>query len=127
MFSFLGFLIILPFAFCIISLLSFLSMQGPENLLVAVNRIAYRNFDIIDTLEAGIALKGTEVKSVRDGKLNLHDGFVHPSKNGRSCVLHNVHIGKCSSVGAEYFQHEERRPRNLLVHKNQSFVSNSKV
>ena len=95
---------------------------------VAVNRIAYRNFDIIDTLEARIALKSTEVKSVHDGKLNLRDGFVRPSKNGRSCVLHNVHIGKCSSViGAEYFQHEERRLPNLLVHKNQSVLSNSKV
>jgi len=86
---------------------------------VAVNRIAYRNFDIIDTLEAGIALKGTEVKSVREGKLNLRDSFVRPNKNGRSCTLFNVHISKCSSVG-EYFQHDERRPRDLLVHKRQA-------
>jgi SsrA-binding protein len=52
--------------------------------------------------------------------MNLRDGFVQPSKNGRTCVLHNVHIGKCSTVGSEYFQHEEKRLRDLLVHKEQS-------
>jgi SsrA-binding protein len=87
---------------------------------VAVNRIAYRNYEIIDTMEAGISLLGTEVKSIRDGKLNLRDGYVRPSKNGRSCVLYNVHVGKCSQVGAEYFQHEEKRPRTLLVHSSQA-------
>jgi SsrA-binding protein len=86
---------------------------------IAVNRVAYRNFEIIDTLEAGIALVGTEVKSVRDGKLNLRDGFVKPTKDGRSCILLNVHIGKCSQVGL-FYQHEEKRPRNLLVHKEQA-------
>lgn len=91
--------------------------KKPTGNTVAVNRIAYRNYEIIDTLEAGISLLGTEVKSIRDGKLNLRDGYVRPSKNGRSCVLHNVHVGKCSQVGAEYFQHEEKRPRVLLVHK----------
>jgi SsrA-binding protein len=94
--------------------------KKPSDNTVAVNRIAYRNYEIIDTLEAGISLLGTEVKSIRDGKLNLRDGFVRPSKNGRSCVLHNVHVGKCSQVGAEYFQHEEKRPRALLVHRAQA-------
>jgi SsrA-binding protein len=87
---------------------------------VAVNRIAYRNYEIIDTLEAGISLLGTEVKSIREGKLNLRDGYVKPSKNGRSCVLHNVHVAKCQYVGAEYFQHEEKRPRALLIHSSQA-------
>lgn len=86
---------------------------------IAVNRVAYRNFEIIDTLEAGIALTGTEVKSIRDGKLNLRDGFVKPTKDGRSCTLFNVHIGKCSQVGS-FYQHEEKRPRTLLVHKSQA-------
>lgn len=86
---------------------------------IAINRVAYRNFEIIGTLEAGISLTGTEVKSIRDGKLNLRDGFVKPTKNGRSCVLLNVHIGKCSQVGM-FYQHEEKRPRNLLVHKEQA-------
>lgn len=61
-----------------------------------------------------------QVKSVRDGKMNLRDGYVQPSQNGRTCILHNVHIGKCSTVGSEYFQHEEKRLRVLLVHKEQA-------
>jgi SsrA-binding protein len=94
--------------------------KGPGSKTVAVNRIAYRNYEVLDTLEAGISLLGTEVKSIRDGKLNLRDGYVKPSKNGRSCTLHNVHVGKCSQVGAEYFQHEEKRPRALLVHRSEA-------
>jgi SsrA-binding protein len=94
--------------------------KGSGSNMVAVNRIAYRNYEVIDTLEAGISLLGTEVKSIRDGKLNLRDGYVKPCKNGRSCTLHNVHVGKCDQVGAEYFQHEEKRPRTLLVHKSEA-------
>ena len=94
--------------------------KSPGSKTVAVNRIAYRNYEILDTLEAGVSLVGTEVKSIRDGKLNLRDGYVKPSKNGRSCTLHNVHVGKCSQVGAEYFQHEEKRPRALLVHRSEA-------
>mmetsp|Transcript_22048 Transcript_22048/g.28539 ORF Transcript_22048/g.28539 Transcript_22048/m.28539 type:complete len:223 (+) Transcript_22048:121-789(+) len=83
------------------------------------NRVAYRNYEIVEKIEAGISLLGTEVKSIRDGKLNLRDGYVRTSYDGRSCVLHNVHIGKYSGSGA-YFNHEELRPRPLLVHKAQA-------
>eukprot|EP00536_Pseudo-nitzschia_multiseries_P012870 jgi/Psemu1/309445/fgenesh1_kg.512_\ len=86
---------------------------------ICVNRQARRNYEIVDTLEAGISLLGTEVKSIRDGKMNLQDAFVKPSKNGRSCTLMNCHIGKHTMSGA-YFQHEERRARPLLVHKNEA-------
>ena len=86
---------------------------------IAVNRLAYRNYEVIDTLEAGISLKGSEVKSIRDGKMNLRDGYVRPSKNGKSCTLFNVHIGK-HTMSSNYFQHEEKRPRPLLVHKEQA-------
>lgn len=94
--------------------------KGPGSNTVAVNRIAFRNYEVLDTLEAGISLLGTEVKSIRDGKLNLRDGYVKPAKNGRSCTLHNVHVGKCQYVGAEYFQHEEKRPRTLLLHRSEA-------
>ena len=93
--------------------------KSPGGNTISVNRIAYRNYEILDTLEAGISLVGTEVKAIRSGKLNLRDGYVRPSKNGRSCVLHNVHIGKHDTAGI-YFQHEERRPRPLLLHKEQA-------
>jgi len=93
--------------------------KKPKGNTICVNRQARRNFEILDTLEAGISLQGTEVKSIRDGKMNLQDAFVKPSKNGRSCTLMNCHIGKHTMSGA-YFQHEERRPRPLLVHKNEA-------
>jgi len=51
--------------------------------------------------------------------MTLGDGFVRPSPNGRSCTLYNVYIGKNPSSG-EYFQHEERRPRPLLLNKLES-------
>ena len=70
-------------------------------------------------MEAGISLKGTEVKSIRDGKMNLRDGYVRTTKNGRGCILYNVHIAKHSMAG-EFFQHEEKRPRTLLVHKHEA-------
>jgi len=87
--------------------------------IICVNRQARRNYEVLETLEAGISLKGTEVKSIRDGKMNLQDAFVKPDKNGRSCTLMNCHIGKHTMSGA-YFQHEERRPRPLLVHASEA-------
>lgn len=90
--------------------------KKPKGNRICVNRQARRNFEIVDTLEAGISLQGTEVKAIREGKMNLQDAFVKPSKNGRSCTLMNCHIGK-HTMSASYFQHEERRPRPLLVHK----------
>mmetsp|Transcript_10278 Transcript_10278/g.24942 ORF Transcript_10278/g.24942 Transcript_10278/m.24942 type:complete len:219 (+) Transcript_10278:83-739(+) len=93
--------------------------KKPNGNTICVNRQARRNFEIVDTLEAGISLEGTEVKSIRDGKMNLQDSFVKPSKNGRSCTLMNCHIGKHSMSGP-YFQHEERRPKPLLLHKSEA-------
>mmetsp|Transcript_23609 Transcript_23609/g.55546 ORF Transcript_23609/g.55546 Transcript_23609/m.55546 type:complete len:213 (-) Transcript_23609:141-779(-) len=93
--------------------------KKPSGNTICVNRQARRNYEIVDTLEAGISLLGTEVKSIRDGKMNLQDAFVKPSKNGRSCTLMNCHIGKHTMSGA-YFQHEERRPKPLLVHKSEA-------
>ena len=57
--------------------------------------------------------------SIRDGKMNIRDGFIKPNKNGRSCTLMNIHIGKHNTAG-EYYQHDERRPRELLLHKAES-------
>jgi SsrA-binding protein len=93
--------------------------KKPKDNTITVNRVAYRNYEILDTLEAGISLLGTEVKSIREGKMNIRDGFVRPSKDGRSCLLYNVHISKYERTGA-FFQHEERRPRPLLIHKEQA-------
>lgn len=86
---------------------------------ICVNRQARRNYEIIETMEAGIVLKGTEVKSIRDGKFIIRDSFVKPSFNGRSCTLMNSHIGKHTMAGP-FFQHEEKRPRELLLHKSEA-------
>ena len=94
--------------------------KKPKSNVIALNRIAYRNYEIIETIEAGISLTGTEVKSIRDGKMNIRDVFVRaPLGGGRGLILFNVHIGK-HSMSAEYFQHEERRARTLLVHKEEA-------
>ncbi len=90
--------------------------KKPKDRTICVNRKARFQYEIIETLEAGISLKGTEVKSIRDGKMNLQDAFVKISSNGRMANLCNCHIGKHTMSGA-YFQHEERRVRPLLLHK----------
>ena len=51
--------------------------------------------------------------------MNIRDGYVRPTKDGRSAILYNVHIGKHSMSGS-YFQHEEKRERRLLIHKQQA-------
>lgn len=86
---------------------------------ITVNRVARRNYEVISTYEAGISLLGSEVKAIREGKMTLRDGYVRPYRGGRSCTLFNVHIGKNPSSG-EFFQHEERRPRPLLLNKDES-------
>lgn len=81
---------------------------------ICVNRVARHQYHILNTFEAGISLTGTEVKAIRDGKMNLRDGYI--KSDGRTCTLLNVHIGKHTQSGP-YFQHEEKRIRTLLLHK----------
>ncbi len=84
--------------------------------LITDNRQARYLYQILDTYEAGIELLGTEVKSIREGKVNLRDGFVSV-RNGQA-VLTNVHISPYTRV-SEYFNHEPRRARKLLLHKQE--------
>lgn len=77
-------------------------------------------------MEAGIILKGTEVKSIRDGKMIIRDAFVKVAYDGRSCTLMNCHIAKHTMSG-EYFQHEEKAPRGLLLHKTEARKLKQKV
>jgi len=92
--------------------------KRPKDNTITVNRNAYRNYEILETIVAGISLVGTEVKSIRDGKMNIRDGFCKPDRRG-TCTLHNVHIGKHTQCGP-FFQHEERRVRTLLLHKSEA-------
>jgi SsrA-binding protein len=82
---------------------------------VAENRKARFNYSIEDTIEAGIVLVGTEVKSLRLGRATLSDAFAQPE--GREMFLINCHIPMYPGGGKT--QHEETRKRRLLLHKKQ--------
>ncbi len=83
--------------------------------LVAENRRARFDYDIGDTLEAGIVLTGTEVKSLRLGKAQITESYASP-ENGELWLI-NAHIPEY--LQANRFNHQERRPRKLLVSKKQ--------
>jgi len=82
---------------------------------IAVNRKAYHDYHIQESLEVGIVLKGSEIKSIRAGKVNLRDAYAKP-ENGE-LWLHNSHIA--SYDAASYNTHEPTRPRKLLLHKGE--------
>jgi SsrA-binding protein len=85
------------------------------NRVVADNRKARFHYEITDTLEAGIALTGTEVKSLRLGKATIGEAYAGPS--GEELFLFNAYIPEY--LQANRFNHEVRRPRRLLLHKRQ--------
>jgi SsrA-binding protein len=80
--------------------------------IVADNRQARFQYEILETFEAGIELKGTEVKSIRQGKVNLRDGFALV-RDGEVWLL-NVHISPHSTAN-QAFNHDPRRTRKLLL------------
>ena len=82
---------------------------------IAQNRRARRDYIIEETLEAGIALMGTEVKSLRGGKVSLAEAYAGP-KDGDLYLL-NCTIDEYPN--ARHFNHEPRRPRKLLVHRRE--------
>ena len=90
---------------------------------VASNRKALYEYFIEDRFEAGIALTGTEIKSVRAGRVNLRDGFVL-IRNGEAWLI-NVHISPYDFGNRE--NHEPRRERRLLLHKQEIRKMLSKV
>ena len=90
---------------------------------VATNRKAYHNYLIQDSLEAGIVLTGTEIKSIRDGRVSLGDAYVKPDA-GELWLL-NAHIARYEA--GSYLSHEPTRPRKLLLHRKQIDNLTSKV
>ena len=82
---------------------------------VATNRKAYHNYHIGESVEAGIALTGTEIKSIRNGRVNLGDAYVRPEA-GELWLL-NAHIARYEA--GSYLSHEPTRPRKLLLHRKQ--------
>jgi SsrA-binding protein len=82
---------------------------------IAENRKAYHDFHLLETFEAGVALLGTEVKAIREGRVNLRDSFARV--DGGEVFLYNVHISPYSHRG--YADHEPLRKRKLLLHKDE--------
>ena len=86
-----------------------------EEKAVATNRKAYHDYAIEEKLEAGIVLKGTEVKSIREGRVNLRDSYASVDHN--ELVLHHCHISPYSH--GNIMNHDPLRPRKLLLHRKE--------
>src|SRR5690606_41794462 len=85
------------------------AQKHPEGTkLIADNRKAHFNYEVEETLEAGLQLLGSEVKALREGKVNLGDGYALPTRAGEM-VLHNVHIGAFKAANQFGHRSEERR------------------
>ena len=82
--------------------------------IIAENRKARHEYFVLDTYEAGIALTGTEVKSLRAGKCNLKDSYAQVTKTAE-IVLFNAHIEEYEQ--GNRFNHDPKRTRKLLLHK----------
>ena len=82
---------------------------------IAVNRKARFDYEILETFEAGLVLTGTEIKSIRDGRVNLGQAFAKPE--GGELWLHNAHVAEYSHSASN--SQDPTRPRKLLLHKNQ--------
>ena len=100
--------------------------RAAANRMLADNRQARHQYEILETLETGIELVGTEVKSIRNGKANLRDGFCL-IRNGE-LQLHNVHISPHTHAGS-YFNHDpllacKRLSNNSRMNRNLDIKQN---
>ena len=83
--------------------------------IIASNRKAHHEYFVLESLEAGIELKGTEIKSIRQGKVNLNDSYAQIKRG--ECILCNCHISKYKEGNIN--NHDELRDRKLLLHKQE--------
>lgn len=91
-------------------------MTAETKKIIAQNKKAYHEYFIEDIYESGILLQGTEVKSVREGKVSIAESFA--SNIGDELFLLHCHITEYEKAN-KLFNHEAKRPRKLLLHKNQ--------
>ncbi len=91
--------------------------------VVATNKQAYHNYDILETYEAGLVLQGSEVKSLREGAVNLKDSFIR-IENGEA-YIYNMYIAPYKP--AARLQHDPYRKRKLLLHKREILKLMGKV
>src|ERR687885_2908367 len=86
--------------------------DAPVEKTLVTNRQAFHDYNILETVEAGLALAGTEVKSIRAGNVNLRDAYARPQDG--EIWLWNAHIAPFEQ--GNRWNHEPRRPRKLLLH-----------
>ena len=86
-----------------------------NNRQVAINRKALHDYEILDKVEAGLVLTGTEIKSIRAGKVDLRDAYARVQDG--ELWLHGAHIAPYDA--GSYMNHEPKRPRKLLVHRSE--------
>lgn len=84
--------------------------------LIASNKKAGRDYEILSRHECGIELRGTEVKSIREGRVNVSDSFARVEKG--QLFLYGCDVQPWETAG-KWFQHETKRPRRLLMHKKE--------
>lgn len=82
---------------------------------VSLNRKALHDYEVIDREEAGLSLMGSEIKSIRQGRVNIREAYARP-ENGELWLM-NLHIAQYEAAGQ--FGHEPTRKRKLLLHKSQ--------
>ncbi len=83
--------------------------------VIAVNRKALHDYHILETVEAGLVLTGTEIKSIRAGRVSLREAFARPDDD--ELWLHAAHIAQYPAAGR--FNHEPTRKRKLLLHRSE--------
>ncbi len=93
-----------------------MSEKSQSYKVISDNRQARYLYEILETFEAGVELVGTEVKSIRAGRVNLQDGYAL-IRNGEAWLI-NVHISPYNA-SSQYFNHEARRTRKLLLHSRE--------
>ncbi len=86
-----------------------------ENRTITTNRRARHDYEVMETIEAGLVLTGTEIKAIREGRVSLSDSYGKP-ENGEMWLV-NLHIAKYSADSMQ--NHDPTRPRKLLLRKDQ--------
>ncbi len=97
--------------------------EQPNNRQITSNRQAFFNYEILDRIEAGLVLTGTEIKSIRAGRVDLRDAYARAQ--GGELWLLNCHIAQYDP--ASIFNHDPRRPRKLLLHRDEIAKLTSEV
>ena len=98
-------------------------MKSDDIKVVATNRKARHDYFLEDSIEAGLSLRGTEIKSIRAGQISLKEAHVEVDASGAWLV--NAHVAPYESAGQ--FNHEPRRRRRLLLHKREIRKLNDRV